>query len=153
VAYNGSPEAARALAQSIHLAKALDAELCAITVQQDLPPYTAYAAAADSSLSRALIEDQQAHGGRLHSEATHIPGCNGAATCPTVFDQPGRRGTRRLSISGEIKTDARAKDRASAPLRYTPAQRLETCFIAGCLTFWSRFENCQHLRRDRLSGC
>jgi hypothetical protein len=33
------------------------------------------------------------------------------------------------------------------------AQRIETCFIAGCLTFWSRFENCQHLRRDRLSGC
>jgi len=38
VAYNGSPEAAPALAQSIHLAKALGAELCAITVQQDLPP-------------------------------------------------------------------------------------------------------------------
>jgi nucleotide-binding universal stress UspA family protein len=69
VAYNGSPEAARALAQSIHLAKALGAELCAITVQQDLPPYTAYAAAADSSLSRALIEDQQTHCARLHAEA------------------------------------------------------------------------------------
>jgi len=69
VAYNGSPEAARALAQAIHIAKALSAELGAITVQQDLPPYTAYAAAADSSLSRELIEDQQAHCARLHSEA------------------------------------------------------------------------------------
>jgi nucleotide-binding universal stress UspA family protein len=69
VAYNGSPEAARALSQAIHLAKAFGAKLCAITVQQDLPPYTAYAAAADSSLSRALIEDQQAHCARLHSEA------------------------------------------------------------------------------------
>ena len=69
VAYSGSPEAARALAQAIHLARALGAELCAITVQQDLPPYTAYAAAADSSLSRALIEDQQVHCARLHSEA------------------------------------------------------------------------------------
>ncbi len=69
VAYNGSPEAASALAQSIHLAKALGAKLCAITVQQDLPPYTAYAAAADSSLSKVLIEDQQAHCARLHSEA------------------------------------------------------------------------------------
>jgi hypothetical protein len=39
VAYNGSPEAVRALAQSIHLAKALGAELCATTVQQDLPPH------------------------------------------------------------------------------------------------------------------
>ena len=69
VAYNGSPEAARALAQSIHLAKALGAGLCVITVQQDLPPYTAYAAAADSSLSRALIDDQKVHCARLHSEA------------------------------------------------------------------------------------
>jgi nucleotide-binding universal stress UspA family protein len=72
VAYSGSPEAARALAQAIHLARALGAELCAITVQQDLPPYTAYAAAADSSLSRALIEDQKAHCVRLHSEARDI---------------------------------------------------------------------------------
>jgi nucleotide-binding universal stress UspA family protein len=69
MAYSGSPEAARALAEAIHLAKALGAELCAITIQQDLPPYTAYAAAVDSSLSRALIEDQQVHCARLHSEA------------------------------------------------------------------------------------
>ncbi len=38
MAYSGSPEAARALTQAIHLAKALGAELCAITVQEDLPP-------------------------------------------------------------------------------------------------------------------
>jgi nucleotide-binding universal stress UspA family protein len=69
VAYNGSPEAARALSQAIHLAKALGAELRAITVRQDLPPYTAYATPADSSLFRELIEDQQAHCARLHSEA------------------------------------------------------------------------------------
>jgi nucleotide-binding universal stress UspA family protein len=69
VAYNGSPEAARALAQAIHLAKELGGELRAITVRQDLPPYTAYAAAADSALSRELIEDQRAHCDQLHSEA------------------------------------------------------------------------------------
>jgi nucleotide-binding universal stress UspA family protein len=69
VAYNRSPEAARALAQAVHLAKALGAELRAITVRQDLPPYAAYAAAADSSLSMELIADQQTHCARLHSEA------------------------------------------------------------------------------------
>jgi nucleotide-binding universal stress UspA family protein len=69
VAYNGSPEAARALAQAIDLARIHSAELHAVTVRQDLPPYTAYAAAADSSISRELIEDQQVHGARLHSEA------------------------------------------------------------------------------------
>ena len=69
VAYNGSPEAARALAQAIDLARIHSAELRAVTARQDLPPYTAYAVAADSSLSRALIEDQQLHCARLHSEA------------------------------------------------------------------------------------
>jgi len=69
VAYSGSPEVARALSQAIHLAKALGSALCAITVQEDLLPYTTYAAAFDSSLSRALIEDQQVHCARLHSEA------------------------------------------------------------------------------------
>ena len=69
MAYSGSPEAARAPSQAIHLAKALGAELCAVTVLEDLPPYTAYAVAADSSLSRALIEDQKAHCVQLHSEA------------------------------------------------------------------------------------
>jgi nucleotide-binding universal stress UspA family protein len=59
VAYNESPEASRALAQAIDLAKALGAELQAITVLEDLPPYAAYAAAADSTLAVTLIEDSK----------------------------------------------------------------------------------------------
>ena len=69
-AYNGSPEAARALAQAIHLAKALGAELGAVTVVEDLPPYAAYATAADPSLTAILLEDRQEHYARLHDEAT-----------------------------------------------------------------------------------
>ncbi len=69
VAYNGSPEAGRALAQGIDLAKCLGAELGAITVLEDLPPYAAYAAAADSTLAVTLIEDRQVHCERLHSDA------------------------------------------------------------------------------------
>jgi nucleotide-binding universal stress UspA family protein len=70
VAYNGSPEAARALAQSIHLAKALGAELGAITVVEDLPPYAAYAAAADPSFTAILLQDRQERGARLCSHAS-----------------------------------------------------------------------------------
>ncbi|MGA7312823.1 MAG: universal stress protein [Silvibacterium sp.] len=70
VAYNGSPEAARALAQAIHLAKALGAELGAITVVEDLPPYAAYATAADPSLTAILLEDRQEHCARLHGHAS-----------------------------------------------------------------------------------
>src|ERR1700759_3139995 len=69
VAYNGSPEARRALAQAIPLAKALGTELCAITVVEALPSYTSYAAAADSTLALTLIEDQQEHWVLLRAQA------------------------------------------------------------------------------------
>lgn len=57
VAYNESREAERALISAIRLAKALDAELHAVTVITDLPAYTAFAGAADSSLSEMLQDD------------------------------------------------------------------------------------------------
>lgn len=49
VAYNESPEAGRALASAIHLARTLGAELRALTIVEPPPAYTAYADAADSS--------------------------------------------------------------------------------------------------------
>ena len=69
VAYNESPQAARAFAQAIYLAKALGSELSAVTVREDLPPYTAFAAAADPSLPHDLLQYQQSHSDRMHSEA------------------------------------------------------------------------------------
>ncbi|MBV8672651.1 MAG: universal stress protein [Acidobacteriaceae bacterium] len=69
VAYNDSPEANRALAQAIDLAKALGAELSAITVIEDLPAYAAFAAAADSTLVVKLNEDAQEQCKLLHSSA------------------------------------------------------------------------------------
>jgi len=58
VAYNESPEAERALHSAIQLAKSLGAELRTITVVTGLPAYTAFARAADPSMSRVLGEDQ-----------------------------------------------------------------------------------------------
>jgi nucleotide-binding universal stress UspA family protein len=58
VAYNESPEASRALASAIQLAKLVEAELQVVTVVQELPAYTAYATAGDSSLTRTLREDR-----------------------------------------------------------------------------------------------
>jgi len=69
VAYNRSPEAGRAFMQAIHLARVLGAELIAITVLEDLPPYSAYAAAVDCALIRTLIEDRQEDYARMHAEA------------------------------------------------------------------------------------
>ena len=42
VAYDGSPESGRALLTRIHLAKSLNAELRAVSVQEKLPPYAGY---------------------------------------------------------------------------------------------------------------
>lgn len=42
VAYDESPESGRALLAGIHLAKSLNAELRAVSVQEKLPPYAGY---------------------------------------------------------------------------------------------------------------
>ena len=42
VAYDESPESGRALLTGIHLAKSLNAELRAVSVQEKLPPYAGY---------------------------------------------------------------------------------------------------------------
>ena len=57
VAYNESPQAERALAKAIQLAKCLQAELQTVTVMEDLPAYTAYAAV-DSSMTQSLKDDR-----------------------------------------------------------------------------------------------
>jgi nucleotide-binding universal stress UspA family protein len=58
VAYNESPESARAFAAAIKLAKSLNAELLTVTAMTDLPAYTAFAQAADSSIPRLLEQDR-----------------------------------------------------------------------------------------------
>jgi nucleotide-binding universal stress UspA family protein len=58
VAYNDSPEAEHALDCAIQLSKSLGAELHTITVTADLPAYTAFSAAADSSLLRMVADDR-----------------------------------------------------------------------------------------------
>jgi nucleotide-binding universal stress UspA family protein len=69
VAYNESPEAGRALAAAIHLAKALGAELRAVTISQGLPAYTAYVTAVDTSVTQTLVADQRSVYDKLQSEA------------------------------------------------------------------------------------
>jgi nucleotide-binding universal stress UspA family protein len=57
-AYNESPESHRALDTAIRLAASLRAELHTVTAAEALPAYTAFAAAADPSLPRALRQDR-----------------------------------------------------------------------------------------------
>jgi len=57
VAYNESPESERALSAAIRLGKSVDADLHTVSVVAGLPAYTAFADAADPSLSQTLQED------------------------------------------------------------------------------------------------
>jgi nucleotide-binding universal stress UspA family protein len=86
VAYNESPEAARALASAIHLAKLLGAELRALTVVQAPPAYTAYADAADPSLPEMLNRDRKDVYERLLAEARRRAGSEGVALETHLLD-------------------------------------------------------------------
>jgi nucleotide-binding universal stress UspA family protein len=69
VACNDSPESRRALASAIRLASILGAELRVVTVEQELPAYTAFATACDSSLTQTLREDQSLRCEQIQAEA------------------------------------------------------------------------------------
>src|SRR5208337_3048484 len=77
VAYNESAEASRALLAAIHLAKAFGAELQAVMILHDLPIYTAYATALDSSLAMTMIEDRRERYELLQAEARARAASNG----------------------------------------------------------------------------
>ena len=69
VAYDESPEACRALAAAIHLAKTLGVGLQTITVMEKLPAYTAFATSADPSLTVVLEEDRGRYYERMQAGA------------------------------------------------------------------------------------
>src|SRR5258708_22527133 len=69
VAYDESPEAKRALARAIELAKVMGAELRLVTVCEPLPAYVAYADVAFPGSKRMLAEERQAFYRKLQEEA------------------------------------------------------------------------------------
>ena len=72
VAYNESPEARRALASGIQLARILGSELQVITIMEELPVYTAFASATDCSLERTLRDDRYKHYEQLQAETREM---------------------------------------------------------------------------------
>ena len=69
VAYDESPEATRALARAIELAKVMGAELRLVTVSEPLPAYVAYADVAFPGSQRMLAEERQSFYSKLQEEA------------------------------------------------------------------------------------
>jgi nucleotide-binding universal stress UspA family protein len=69
VGYNESPEASRALTSAIRLARMLGTELWAVTILESPPAYTAFAGAANPSLTLIINSDRMQAHERLQSAA------------------------------------------------------------------------------------
>ncbi len=98
VAYNESAEASRALLAAIHLAKALKAELQAVTILHDRPLYRAYATVIDSSLAGTLIEDRRERYELLQAEARARAASHGVNLVPYLVDGQDVDGIIQLLI-------------------------------------------------------
>jgi nucleotide-binding universal stress UspA family protein len=86
VAYNETPEAARALSSAIQLASSLGAELRTITVMADLPSYTAFAAAGDPSLPQTLENDRLRFYETLQEKARALAEEHGIAIASSIVE-------------------------------------------------------------------
>jgi nucleotide-binding universal stress UspA family protein len=103
VAYNESPEAKRALASGMELAKSLNAQLHIVTVMADLPAYTAYAAAADPSIPNILDEDRRAFYLALQQNLTTLAESNGLTVASHLLE--GQRVDSLVHFLREQKSD------------------------------------------------
>ena len=82
VAYNESPEARRALASAIHLARALGAELRTVTIVQGLPVYTVSVAALDEVVTSDRLEAYD----KLQCEAREAALLEGVQLVPHLIE-------------------------------------------------------------------
>ncbi len=86
VAYDDSPEAGRALAAAIRLAKTLRVGLQTITVMEKLPSYTAYGTAADPAMLLTLEEDRKRFYEQLGASAKAAAQREGVELAPHLAD-------------------------------------------------------------------
>jgi nucleotide-binding universal stress UspA family protein len=86
VAYDESPEAGRALAAAIQLAKTLGVGLHAVTVMEKLPAYTAFATGADPAMLTVLEEDRSLFYERMHTAARAKAEREGVALAGHLLD-------------------------------------------------------------------
>jgi nucleotide-binding universal stress UspA family protein len=92
VAYNESPESERAFIVAMKLAKSLNAELLTVTAMADLPAYTAFAQAADSSIVQLLEQDRLKFYTKLQDKARAQMLSSGIGFQSHLVEGPGVEG-------------------------------------------------------------
>ena len=86
VAYDDSPEAGRALAVAIQLAKTFDVGLQTITVMEKLPAYTAYATSTDAAMINTLEEDRKNYYMQVQAKARSLASHEGVQLATHLAD-------------------------------------------------------------------
>jgi len=86
VAYDESPEAKRALAHAVELAKLMDAELRFVTVSEPMPAYVAYADAAFPGSKRILAKERENFYNKLQQEAKASAASDGLAADSVIVE-------------------------------------------------------------------
>jgi nucleotide-binding universal stress UspA family protein len=86
VAYDDSPEAGRALAAAIQLAKAFGVGLQTITVMEKLPAYTAYATNSDAAMLNTLELDRKNYYEQVQAKAQTLASREGVQLATQMAD-------------------------------------------------------------------
>jgi nucleotide-binding universal stress UspA family protein len=86
VAYDDSPEAGRALAVAIQLAKTFGVGLQTITVMEKLPAYTAFATSTDPAMLATLEEDRAKFYERIQTSARELASREGVQLATHLAD-------------------------------------------------------------------
>ena len=86
VAYDESPESGRALLTGIHLAKSVNAELRAVSIQERLPPYSGYIDAEVPGGTALLRQQASEYYRRLHAEAQEVARQEGIALATELVE-------------------------------------------------------------------
>lgn len=102
VAYDESPEAARALVAAIDIAKTSGVGLQSITVMEKLPSYTAFATATDPTMIATLEEDRREFYKRLQANAQSAAQAQGVQLLTHAVEGEAADAIVRFVCDGKI---------------------------------------------------
>ncbi len=102
VAYDDSPEAARALVAAIEIAKTFGVGLQSITVMEKLPSYTAFATATDQTMIATLEEDRLEFYKRLQANAQSAAQAQGVQLLTHAVEGEAADAIVRFACDGKI---------------------------------------------------
>ena len=103
VAFDESPEAERAFHAALDLTRITAAEICIVTVIENLPAYMSYVSAVAPNVPRLLKDERKAFYADLHSKATRTAANAGISVRSEIVE--GSEIAALLQVLDRIKPD------------------------------------------------